>query len=152
MKDATAHAEVLALRDAQKHFGDWRLTGCTLYVTKEPCPMCAGAAILTRISRIVYGLGDPKAGALGGAFNVMNLPGVNHRCEIVRSVREAETHAVIREFFTARRKETAQKRREKAETSPVLQPPSDLNSESQPVPSSQPRPSQDATTESAPNP
>ncbi|HSI84174.1 MAG TPA: tRNA adenosine(34) deaminase TadA [Candidatus Methylacidiphilales bacterium] len=110
-KDATAHAEVLALQQAQREFGDFRLTGCTLYVTKEPCPMCAGAAILTRISRIVFGLGDPKAGALGGAFNVMDLPGVNHRCEIVRAVREAETHAVLREFFSSRRQESAQKRK-----------------------------------------
>ncbi|PTY01715.1 tRNA-specific adenosine deaminase [Verrucomicrobia bacterium LW23] len=110
LKDATAHAEVLALRQAQQAHGDFRLTDCTLYVTKEPCPMCAGAAILTRVSRVVFGLSDPKAGAMGGAFNVMALPGVNHRCDIVRGVRESETHAVLRQFFTQRRKESAARR------------------------------------------
>src|SRR5262252_6907585 len=79
LKDATAHAEMLALTQAQGAVGDWRLNDCTIYVTKEPCPMCAGALVHTRVARAVFGVGDPKAGAAGGALNLLNFPSLNHR-------------------------------------------------------------------------
>src|ERR1700744_1148600 len=81
-QDATAHAEMLAIAEAQALLKTWRLTGTTLYVTKEPCPMCAGALAHVRVDRIVYGVDDPKAGACGGRFQLFDLPGLNHRCEI----------------------------------------------------------------------
>ena len=87
LKDATAHAEMLALTQAEKAAGDWRLTDCTLYVTKEPCPMCAGAVVHTRLARVVFGAGDPKGGAAGGAMNLLQFPTLNHRCEITSGVR-----------------------------------------------------------------
>ncbi|HTI71284.1 MAG TPA: tRNA adenosine(34) deaminase TadA, partial [Candidatus Limnocylindria bacterium] len=80
LKDATAHAEMLALTQAQQATGDWRLTDCTLYVTKEPCPMCAGAVVHCRLARVVYGAPDPKGGAAGGAMNLLQFPTLNHRC------------------------------------------------------------------------
>ena len=82
LKDATAHAEMLALTQAEETVGDWRLTDCTLYVTKEPCPMCAGAMVHTRLARVVFGASDPKGGAAGGAMNLLQFPTLNHRCEI----------------------------------------------------------------------
>src|SRR3954463_1004509 len=88
LKDATAHAEMLALTQAEETVGDWRLTDCTLYVTKEPCPMCAGAIVHVRLARVVYGVGDPKAGAAGGVMNLLQYPCFNHRCEITGGVRE----------------------------------------------------------------
>ena len=103
LKDATAHAEMLALTQAQESAGDWRLTDCTLYVTKEPCPMCAGAIIHTRLARVVYGVGDPKGGAAGGAMNILQFPTLNHRCEITAGVREAECRSLLRAFFAERR-------------------------------------------------
>src|SRR5258708_30747936 len=78
LKDATAHAEMLALTQAEEAIGDWRLTDCTLYVTKEPCPMCAGAIVHLRLARTVYGASDPKAGAAGNAFNLLQFPPLNH--------------------------------------------------------------------------
>src|SRR6266478_9607918 len=90
LKDATAHAEMLVLTQAEAAVGDWRLTDCTLYVTKEPCPMCAGAIVHTRLKRVVYGAGDPKAGAAGGGMNLLQFPTLNHRCEITSGVREPE--------------------------------------------------------------
>ena len=87
LKDATAHAEMLALTQAENAVGDWRLTDCTLYVTKEPCPMCAGAIVHTRLARVVFGAGDPKGGAAGGAMNLLQFPTLNHRCEITSGVR-----------------------------------------------------------------
>src|SRR5947207_12550398 len=80
LKDATAHAEMLALTQAEQAMGDWRLIDCTLYVTKEPCPMCAGGMVLTRLTRLVYGANDPKSGAAGGALNLLEFPSLNHRC------------------------------------------------------------------------
>lgn len=103
LKDATAHAEMLALTQAEQVAGDWRLTDCTLYVTKEPCPMCAGAVVHTRLARVVFGLGDPKGGAAGGALNLLQWPTLNHRCEITSGVREAECRALIRGFFAEQR-------------------------------------------------
>ena len=104
LKDATAHAEMLALTQAQETAGDWRLTDCTLYVTKEPCPMCAGAMVNVRLARVVYGAHDEKGGAAGSALNLLQFPTLNHRCQITRGVREAECRALLREFFAAQRR------------------------------------------------
>src|SRR5512142_2605915 len=82
LKDATAHAEMLAITQAEGHVGDWRLNECTLYVTKEPCPMCAGAMVHARLGRVVFGVADPKGGAAGGILNLLQYPSLNHRCEI----------------------------------------------------------------------
>ena len=103
LKDATAHAEMLALTQAENAVGDWRLTDCTLYVTKEPCPMCAGAAVHTRLARVVFGLGDPKGGAAGGALNLLQFPTLNHRCDISTGVRLEECRALLQSFFTEQR-------------------------------------------------
>jgi tRNA(adenine34) deaminase len=102
-QDATAHAEMLALADAQARLKTWRLNGTTLYVTKEPCPMCAGALAHVRVDRIVFGVGDPKAGACGGAFNLFDLPGLNHRCELTPGVLAGESLALLQDFFRERR-------------------------------------------------
>jgi len=104
-QDATAHAEMLAIAEAQALLKTWRLTGTTLYVTKEPCPMCAGALAHVRVDRIVFGVGDPKAGACGGAFNLFDLPGLNHRCEISPGVLRDESLALLQDFFRQRRAE-----------------------------------------------
>src|SRR5580658_3384611 len=82
LKDATAHAEMLALTQAEQTAGDWRLTDCTMYVTKEPCPMCAGAMVHVRLKRVVYGASDARGGAAGGALNLLQFPSLNHQCEI----------------------------------------------------------------------
>jgi len=103
LKDATAHAEMLALTQAEEAVGDWRLTDCTLYVTKEPCPMCAGAAVHTRLDRLVFGVIDPKAGAAGSAMNLLQCPALNHRCAITGGVREIECRALLQDFFAAQR-------------------------------------------------
>ena len=103
LKDATAHAEMLALTQAQEAVGDWRLTDCTLYVTKEPCPMCAGAIVHTRLARVVFGAGDPKGGAAGGALNLLQFPTLNHRCEITSGVRFEECRALLKSFFSEQR-------------------------------------------------
>src|SRR5271165_1575488 len=109
LKDATAHAEMLALTQAQAAAGDWRLTDCTLYVTKEPCPMCAGAVIHTRLARVVFGAGDPKGGAAGGALNVLQFPTLNHRCEITQGVRLEECRALLQSFFAEQRRVVKEK-------------------------------------------
>ena len=103
LKDATAHAEMLALTQAQEAAGDWRLTDCTLYVTKEPCPMCAGAIVHTRLARVVFGASDPKAGAAGSAMNLLQFPTLNHRCEITSGVRMTECRTLLLDFFNAQR-------------------------------------------------
>src|SRR5262245_21680321 len=103
LKDATAHAEMLALTQAEQAAGDWRLNDCTLYVTKEPCPMCAGAIVHCRIGRVVFGVADPKAGAAGSAVNLLQFPTLNHRCQITPGVREAECRAVLVSFFEQQR-------------------------------------------------
>ena len=103
LKDATAHAEMLALTQAEEAIGDWRLTACTLYVTKEPCPMCAGAMVHVRLARVVYGANDPKAGAAGTALNLLQFPTLNHRCEITPGVREPECRALLQTFFAQQR-------------------------------------------------
>ena len=102
--DPTAHAEVLALRAAAQVHGDgWRLTGTTLVVTLEPCTMCAGASVLARVARVVYGADDPKAGAAGSLWDVVRDRRLNHRLEVVGGVREDECSAVLREFFLGHR-------------------------------------------------
>jgi tRNA(adenine34) deaminase len=103
LKDATAHAEMLALTQAEEVMGDWRLTDCTLYVTKEPCPMCAGAIVHTRLARVVFGVSDPKAGAAGSALNLLQFPTLNHRCAITPGVCEADCRALLQNFFAAQR-------------------------------------------------
>jgi len=101
--DPTAHAEILAISQAAHAIGDWRLNECTLYVTKEPCPMCSGALVVSRIGKVVYGLPDPKMGCVGGAVDLGALPQSNHRFESVGGVMEAENHALLRSFFEAKR-------------------------------------------------
>src|SRR3954469_9109577 len=103
LKDATAHAEMLAITQAEEAVGDWRLTDCTLYVTKEPCPMCAGAIVHVRLARVVFGIGDPKAGAAGGILNLLQWPSLNHRSEITRGVREQECRTLLQSFFAEQR-------------------------------------------------
>src|SRR5580700_2875619 len=103
LKDATAHAEMLALTQAESAVGDWRLTDCTLYVTKEPCPMCAGAIVHTRLARVVFGAPDPKGGAAGGAMNLLQFPTLNHRCEITSGLRLEECRALLQNFFAEQR-------------------------------------------------
>jgi len=104
LKDATAHAEMLAVTQAEEAVGDWRLNDCTLYVTKEPCPMCAGAIVHVRLARVVFGVGDPKAGAAGGVLNLLQFPTFNHRCEITAGVREVECRQLLQNFFAEQRK------------------------------------------------
>jgi tRNA(adenine34) deaminase len=101
--DPTAHAEVVALRRAGERTGHWRLTGATLVVTLEPCAMCAGAAVLARVGRIVFGAWDPKAGAAGSLWDIPRDPRLNHRPEVIGGVREDECGALLREFFARRR-------------------------------------------------
>ena len=100
LKDATAHAEMLALTAAQQALGDWRLEKCTLYVTKEPCPMCAGAIVHCRPERVVFGCPDPKAGAAGSWINLLEAnPPLNHRCEVTAGVLGEECLYLIQSFF-----------------------------------------------------
>jgi tRNA(adenine34) deaminase len=101
--DPTAHAEVLAIRAAAEALGGWRLPGTTLYVTLEPCAMCAGAIVLARIPSVVFGAPDPKAGAAGSVLNVLAEPALNHRPEVMGGVLEAECATLLRGFFAARR-------------------------------------------------
>ena len=101
--DPTAHAEILALRDAAEQLGDWRLEGCTLYVTLEPCFMCAGAVVNARVERLVCGATDPKAGAVGSLANVPADTRLNHQPEITSGVRAEACGRILKEFFAARR-------------------------------------------------
>ncbi|MBK9435770.1 MAG: nucleoside deaminase [Micrococcales bacterium] len=101
--DPTAHAEILALREAGAVLGDWRLTGCTLVVTLEPCTMCAGAAVLSRVGRLIFGAFDDKGGGVGGLWDVVRDPRLNHAVEVVGGVRQAECSAVLEDFFRQRR-------------------------------------------------
>ena len=105
LKDATAHAEMLALTAAEAALGDWRLTDCDLYVTKEPCPMCAGAIIHTRIRRVIFGCSDIRAGAAGTVMNLLQHNALNHRCEIISGVLQNECAEVLQDFFRRRRHE-----------------------------------------------
>jgi tRNA(adenine34) deaminase len=101
--DATAHAEMLVIKEACALFGGWRLSGCTLYVTLEPCPMCAGAMVQARIDRLVYGTADPKSGAAGTLYDLVRDSRLNHRLEVTSGILEAECAAVLQDFFRQRR-------------------------------------------------
>ena len=101
--DPSAHAEIRALRAAGRQLGNYRLPGCTLYVTMEPCPMCAGAAVHARIARLVYGARDPRWGAGGSVFDILRSARLNHRVEVVGGVLAAESAALLGAFFRARR-------------------------------------------------
>jgi tRNA(adenine34) deaminase len=107
LKDATAHAEMLALTAAEAAVGDWRLTDCHVYVTKEPCAMCAGALVHTRIQRVIFGCADASAGAAGSMINLLQMPAFNHRCEITSGVLQKECAAILQDFFRKRREEAA---------------------------------------------
>lgn len=104
LQDATAHAEILALREAGARLGSWRLLGTTLYVTLEPCPMCAGALVQARVSRLVFGARDPKGGAAGTLYNIPGDPRLNHRLVVREGVLQEKCAALLREFFQARRR------------------------------------------------
>jgi tRNA(adenine34) deaminase len=105
LKDATAHAEMLALTQAEAAVGDWRLLDCDLYVTKEPCAMCAGAIVHVRLRRLVFGCADPRAGAAGSVVNLLQLPSFNHQCQITSGVLQDECAAILQDFFRKRRNE-----------------------------------------------
>jgi tRNA(adenine34) deaminase len=101
--DPTAHAEILAIRAAAEKLGGWRLAETTLFVTLEPCAMCAGAIVLARVPTVVFAASDPKAGAAGSVLDILAEPALNHRPEVIPGVRAAEAAALLREFFAARR-------------------------------------------------
>ena len=103
LKDATAHAEMLAVTQAEAAVGDWRLNDCDLYVTKEPCPMCAGALVHVRVRRVIFGCADLRGGAAGGLMNLLQMPTLNHRCEITAGVLSEQSAALLQSFFRARR-------------------------------------------------
>jgi len=103
LNDPSAHAEIMAMRDAGKAIGNYRLTGCSLYVTLEPCPMCAGAMIHARLARIVYGAADPKTGAAGGKFDILRDPAHNHVAAIAGGCLADECSALLKDFFRQRR-------------------------------------------------
>jgi tRNA(adenine34) deaminase len=103
LHDATAHAEILAISAASQTLGTWRLEGCTLYVTLEPCPMCMGACLNARVARVVYGAPEPKAGACGSVVDLRAPPGYNHKLAVTGGVRAAEAGAAMVEFFRALR-------------------------------------------------
>lgn len=103
LSDPAAHAEILALRRAAKRLGNYRLNGCTLYVTIEPCAMCAGAMVQARLARVVFGACDPKAGASGSALTVLNHPKLNHRAEIIEGVLGEDCASILKQFFRSRR-------------------------------------------------
>jgi tRNA(adenine34) deaminase len=103
LKDATAHAEMLALTAAEAAIGDWRLTDCDLYVTKEPCAMCAGAIVHVRLRRLIFGCADPRAGAAGSVINLLQMPTLNHQCDIAVGVLENECAAILKDFFRQKR-------------------------------------------------
>lgn len=106
LKDATAHAEMLALTQAEAAVGDWRLIDCDLYVTKEPCVMCAGAIVHTRIRRVIFGCADVRAGAAGTVMNLVQNPALNHTCEITFGVLEPDCAQLLQSFFRTKRKRT----------------------------------------------
>ena len=103
MSDPTAHAEILAITQAASTLASWRLLKCTLYVTLEPCPMCAGAIVQARLPRVVYGTTDPKAGACHSLYQITSDPRLNHRCEVLAGVRAAECRQLLQDFFRKQR-------------------------------------------------
>ena len=104
LNDPTAHAEMIAITQAAEALGSWRLNDCTLYVTLEPCPMCAGAIVHCRLQRVVFGASDPKGGAAGGAMNLLQFPTLNHQCEITSGIMEPDCGSLLRDFFQEKRK------------------------------------------------
>ena len=109
LKNGTAHAEILVLNEAASHIGDWRLNGVTIYVTKEPCAMCAGAMVNTRVSRVVYGMADPRSGCAGSALDVTGFPGMLHRVEVSGGIMDEECRRLMRGFFRGVRKNNEEK-------------------------------------------
>jgi len=103
-KDPTAHAEILAIREASKTLGGWRLTGCELYVTIEPCPMCAGAIVMARLDRVVFGARDIKAGAVASLYQMLQDERLNHQIDVVEGILETECSMIIKQFFRVLRK------------------------------------------------
>src|SRR5206468_4779573 len=103
LKDATAHAEMLAITQAEAAVGDWRLTDCDLYVTKEPCVMCAGALVHVRIRRVIFGCADPRAGAAGSVINLLQRTSLNHQCAITPGVLQNECAITLQDFFRKKR-------------------------------------------------
>src|SRR5437899_12307238 len=103
LKDATAHAEMLALTQAEASVGDWRLTDCDLYVTKEPCVMCAGALVHVRMRRVIFGCADLRSGGAGGIINLLQHPALNHHCDIASGVLQNECAAILQDFFRKKR-------------------------------------------------
>ena len=103
LKDATAHAEMLAITQAEAAVGDWRLTNCDLFVTKEPCPMCAGALVHVRMRRVIFGCEDPRGGAAGSLLNLLQNPALNHQCEITAGILRDECANLLQSFFRAKR-------------------------------------------------
>jgi tRNA(adenine34) deaminase len=104
LKDATAHAEMIALSAAFNYFGSWRLEGCTIYVTLEPCPMCTGAIVLSRIEKVVFGAFDFKAGACGSVYNIAKDGNLNHKVEVISGIMAEESQSLLRAFFSNLRK------------------------------------------------
>jgi tRNA(adenine34) deaminase len=111
-KDPAAHAELIALQRASRKLGGWRLSGCTVYVTLEPCPMCTGAMINARVDRVVFGAYDPKAGCCGTLYQLIQDGRFNHGCPVTGGVLEADCAQVLKEFFANRRKDNREKRRD----------------------------------------
>ena len=103
LKDPTAHAEILAITQASAALGDWRLNDCDLFVTKEPCPMCAGAAVHARLRRVVFGCEDVRGGAAGGVINLLQMPQLNHSCDVNSGVLAQECSELLQEFFRGKR-------------------------------------------------
>jgi tRNA(adenine34) deaminase len=110
LQDATAHAEIIAIGAASSALGSWRLSECTLYVTLEPCAMCAGAIVLARLGRLVYGAADPKAGACGSVLDVIHEPRLNHRVEVAAGVLAEECGGLLKEFFRRKRRQAEEAR------------------------------------------
>ena len=111
-RDATAHAEMLAIREACRRLGRWRLSGATLYVTIEPCPMCAGALVMSRVDRLVYGSPDFRAGAVESLFNVVQHPSLNHQLTVTAGIRQEECAAEMQGFFRQRRRSVPKEKTE----------------------------------------
>ncbi len=109
LRDPTAHAEIIALTQAAAALGNWHLNGCTIYVTLEPCPMCAGALVLSRMDRLVYGCDDPKAGACKSLYNIVQDGRLNHRLEVTSGVLAEQCSKLLQDFFQRRRTENAQR-------------------------------------------
>jgi tRNA(adenine34) deaminase len=113
LQDPTAHAEIIALTQAAAALENWHLNGCTMYVTLEPCPMCAGALVLSRMDRLVYGCDDPKAGACGTLYNIVTDGRLNHRLQVTAGVLEEECKAQLQDFFKKRRNQKAEAKTQK---------------------------------------